>query len=98
MTRRTTVLSSIPTHEQNWIIVDVDSLLTDWQFNFYSKYRIAGNFREVQIFAVFATHDQNAKISTPELLREKLDSWKFSHVRFVRYSLARSDDKCHRDE
>ena len=26
------------------------------------KYRIAGNFREVQIFAIFATHDQNTKI------------------------------------
>ena len=61
------------------------------------QYCIAGNFCEVQIFAIFATHDQNAKIrtakiSTPELLREKLDSWKFSHMRFVHYSLARSDD------
>ena len=25
-------------------------------------YRIAGNFREVQIFVIFATHDQNVKI------------------------------------
>ena len=25
-------------------------------------YRIAGNFREVQIFVIFATHNQNAKI------------------------------------
>ena len=29
----------IPTHVQNWIIIDVDSLLTDWQFKFYSKYK-----------------------------------------------------------
>ena len=27
-------------------------------------YRIAGNFHEVHIFAIFATHDQNAKIRT----------------------------------
>ena len=38
LTWRTVVLNSIPTHVQNRIIVDVDSLLTDWQFKFYSKY------------------------------------------------------------
>ena len=27
-------------------------------------YRIAGNVREVQIFAIFVTHDKNAKIRT----------------------------------
>ena len=56
-------------------------------------YRIAGNFREVQIFAIFATHDQNAKIRTVkyeprkfehELLRELLNLWKLLHVHFVR--------------
>ena len=36
------------------------------------SYRIAGNFREVQIFAIFATHDQNAKIRTA----------KFQHLNF----------------
>jgi len=30
-------------------------------------YRIAGNFREVQIFAIFATHDKNAKIRTAKI-------------------------------
>ena len=39
LTLRSVVLNSIPTHVQNWIIVDVDSLLTDWQFKFYSKYK-----------------------------------------------------------
>ena len=28
------------------------------------KYCIAGNFHKVQIFAIFVTHDQNAKIRT----------------------------------
>ena len=40
-------------------------------------YRIAGNFREVQIFAIFATHDQNAKIRTA-----KYEPGKFEHVNF----------------
>ena len=69
-------------------------------FSVTPAYHIAGNFREVQIFAIFAifaTHDQNAKIGTAkyelrkferELLHAHLDSWKFSHVRFVRYSVA----------
>ena len=30
-------------------------------------YRIAGNFREVQIFAIFVTHDQNANIKTAKI-------------------------------
>ena len=41
------------------------------------RYRIAGNFREVQIFAIFATHDQNAKIRTA-----KYEPGKFEHVNF----------------
>ena len=40
-------------------------------------YRIAGNFRKVQIFAIFATHDQNAKIRTA-----KYEPGKFEHVNF----------------
>ena len=36
------------------------------------RYRIAGNFREVQIFAIFATHDQNAKIRTAKILTRAL--------------------------
>ena len=39
LTLRTTVLDGSPTRVQNWIIVDVDSLLTDWQFKFYGKYK-----------------------------------------------------------
>ena len=35
-------------------------------------YRIAGNFREVQIFAIFATHDQNAKIRTSKYETAKI--------------------------
>ena len=33
-------MNSIPTHVQNWIIVDEDPLLTDWQFKFspYCRY------------------------------------------------------------
>ena len=31
---------------------------------YFRVYHIAGNFREVQIFAIFVTHDQNAKIRT----------------------------------
>jgi len=31
------------------------------------KYRIAGNFCEVQIFAIFATHDRNAKIKAAKI-------------------------------
>ena len=33
------------------------------------RYRIVGNFREVQIFAIFTTHDQNAKIRTTNKLK-----------------------------
>ena len=32
--------------------------------NVSTAYRIAGNFHKVQIFAIFATHDENAKIRT----------------------------------
>ena len=35
-------------------------------------YRIAGNFREVQIFAIFATHDQNANIKTAKYETAKI--------------------------
>ena len=35
-------------------------------------YRIAGNFREVQIFAIFATNDQNAKIRTVKYKTAKI--------------------------
>ena len=35
-------------------------------------YRIAGNFREVQIFAIFATYDQNAKIRTAKYETAKI--------------------------
>ena len=31
---------------------------------YFRVYRIAGNFHEVKIFAIFVTHDQNAKIRT----------------------------------
>ena len=37
-----------------------------------SCYRIAGNFREVQNFAIFATHDQNAKIRTAKYETAKI--------------------------
>ena len=35
-------------------------------------YRIAGNFREVHIFAIFTTHDQNAKIRTAKYETAKI--------------------------
>ena len=35
-----------------------------WKVLYDIQSRIARNFREVQIFAIFATHDQNAKIRT----------------------------------
>ena len=44
------------------------------------RYRIAGNFHEVQIFAIFATHDQNAKIRTAKYEPrkfERVNFWKF---------------------
>ena len=41
------------------------------------KYRIAGNFREVQIFAIFATHDKNAKIRTAKKARRKFERVNF---------------------
>ena len=44
---------------------------------FVMTYRIAGNFREVQIFTIFTTHDQNAKIRTV-----KYKPRKFEHVNF----------------
>ena len=31
-------------------------------------YRIVGNFRKVQIFAIFVTHSRNAKIKTAKIL------------------------------
>ena len=58
----------------------------------HKDYRIAGNFRQVQIFAIFATHDQNAKIKTAKYE-------KFEHVKLEIFtscvlctSLARSDN------
>ena len=36
------------------------------------SYRIAGNFREVHIFAIFATHGQNAKIRTAKYKTVKI--------------------------
>ena len=35
-------------------------------------YHIVGNFREVQIFAIFATQDQNAKIRTAKYESAKI--------------------------
>ena len=49
-------------------------------------YHIAGNFREVQIFTIFMTHDQNAKIRTMKIWTREL------FIPYVLYaSLARSD-------
>ena len=48
-----------------------------WSAN---QYRIVGNFREVKIFAIFVTHNQNAKIRTTKYEnRENLNTnfWKF---------------------
>ena len=44
-------------------------------------YRIVGNFREVQIFAIFTTHDQNAKIRTAKYTKPR----KFEHVNFWKF-------------
>ena len=53
----------------------------------WNGYYIAGNFREVQIFAIFATHDQNAKIKTAKIKQLKFCTReKFSNVRFVHQS------------
>ena len=42
------------------------------------SYRIAGNFCEVQIFAIFATHDQNAEPRNTKLRKfEHVNFWKF---------------------
>ena len=50
-------------------------------------YHIVGNFREVQIFAIFATHDQNAKIRTAKYETTKILTHElleiFYPVRFV---------------
>ena len=59
--------------------VDAGYALENWCY----WYRIAGNFCEVQIFAIFATHDQNAKF-------EHVNFWKFLPHAFCA-SLARSD-------
>ena len=43
-----------------------------WLITLCNTYHIAGNFREVQIFAIFATHDQNAKIRTAKYETAKI--------------------------
>ena len=45
-------------------LFDENSKCTENVTVLYIMYCIAGNFREVQIFAIFATHDQNVKIRT----------------------------------
>ena len=57
-------------------------IISDWfsQFQPVTIYRIAGNFHEVQIFTIFATHDQNAKIRTA-----KYEPRKCEHVNFWKF-------------
>ena len=38
----------------------------------FAYYHIAGNFRKVQIFVIFATNDQNAKIRTAKYETAKI--------------------------
>ena len=57
---------------------DVKDVIADSEFMTTEEaYRIARNFREVQLFVIFATHDQNAKIRTT-----KYETAKFEHVNF----------------
>ena len=57
--------------------------LIDWLIDCHeckNCYRIVGNFREVQFFAIFLTHDQNAKIRTAKYQTAKIWTrglWKF---------------------
>ena len=53
------------------------------------KFYIAGNFCEVQIFMIFATHEQNAKIRTAKYEPRQFEHENFwtggnFHVSFVR--------------
>ena len=60
----------------------------------YYRYRIAGNFREVQIFTIFATHDQKRENKNREIRnRENLNMWTFEkfYPRVLCASLAQSD-------
>ena len=51
----------------------VRSSITRWSsINKRGAYRIARNFREVQIFAIFATHDRNTKTKTAKILTAKI--------------------------
>ena len=55
-------------------------MLSSWANPAWHLYRIAGNFCEVQIFAIFATHNQNAKIRTA-----KYETAKFEHVNLWKF-------------